>query len=349
MKNRNYTIELFRFIFAINIMIFHYWLGGFSNSNYFRNGYIGVEFFFIVNGYFMAESAKNYKNSQVSVWINNIDYIKKRIKGFIIPCIIVQIFSFIMQHIILFKNSFSIKQLIMDMLSFPFDILLLRQWGFCFKYYNGVTWYLSAMLVVMLVCFPLLIKYKEKYTHYIAPIITLSILGIFSHVDGRIDNTTAYWGIIYKSTLRAFAIINLGVIINTICTKLLEIRIGKTQKNILLIIQGVSFFIPLYYSIADIETNLQFECLFFMSIGIAVSFFNILHFDIFNNIITKLGKMSLYIFISHYPIALYVMPYLKIRGGIGLAAYVIISIIFSLFVFFLDNRIKKLILIKCTK
>ena len=67
MKQRNATIELMRFLFASSIILFH--IAGtlwdrklilFSSEEFkltlFRNGYIGVEFFFLVSGFLMAKS-----------------------------------------------------------------------------------------------------------------------------------------------------------------------------------------------------------------------------------------------------------------------------------------------------
>ena len=67
MKQRNATIELMRFLFASSIIFFH--IAGtlwdrklilFSGEEFkltlFRNGYIGVEFFFLVSGFLMAKS-----------------------------------------------------------------------------------------------------------------------------------------------------------------------------------------------------------------------------------------------------------------------------------------------------
>ena len=46
-KERNGNIELLRFVFCVMMVLYHAW--------YVRRGYIGVEFFFMVTGYFLAE------------------------------------------------------------------------------------------------------------------------------------------------------------------------------------------------------------------------------------------------------------------------------------------------------
>ena len=58
---RNYTLDFLKFVFAVIVMLFH------SNSltndrgqMIFLNGRIGVEFFFLVSGCLMCESALRY-------------------------------------------------------------------------------------------------------------------------------------------------------------------------------------------------------------------------------------------------------------------------------------------------
>ena len=60
---RNGKIEILRFVFCVLVLLFHaeglvpggVKLPGFFS--FFENGAIGVEFFFIVSGFFMAKSA----------------------------------------------------------------------------------------------------------------------------------------------------------------------------------------------------------------------------------------------------------------------------------------------------
>lgn len=62
---RNYTLDFLKFVFAIIVMLFH------SNSltsdqgqMIFLNGRIGVEFFFLVSGCLMCESAVRQTDRQ---------------------------------------------------------------------------------------------------------------------------------------------------------------------------------------------------------------------------------------------------------------------------------------------
>ncbi len=48
-QGRDYTVELWRFVFCIVVLGFHF----FSKTSYpfFRAGYLGVEFFFLLSGF----------------------------------------------------------------------------------------------------------------------------------------------------------------------------------------------------------------------------------------------------------------------------------------------------------
>lgn len=54
MKRRNGEIDILRAVFAIIILIYHYHEIYQRSANYFTRGYLGVEFFFLVSGYYLA-------------------------------------------------------------------------------------------------------------------------------------------------------------------------------------------------------------------------------------------------------------------------------------------------------
>ena len=58
-KARNGSLDLMKFVFSIVIVLLH--SGNlFGRNKFFPAGHIGVEFFYIVSGYYMAKSALRY-------------------------------------------------------------------------------------------------------------------------------------------------------------------------------------------------------------------------------------------------------------------------------------------------
>ena len=68
---RNYVLELWRFIFCIMVLGFHFFSK--IDSRLFHAGYLGVEFFFLVSGYFIGSfyfrqlEDKDFRNRLKSV------------------------------------------------------------------------------------------------------------------------------------------------------------------------------------------------------------------------------------------------------------------------------------------
>ena len=77
---RNYTLDFLKFVFAIIVMLFH------SNSltsdqgqMIFLNGRIGVEFFFLVSGCLMCESAARQTDRQTDrSWLGDMEFYPKK-------------------------------------------------------------------------------------------------------------------------------------------------------------------------------------------------------------------------------------------------------------------------------
>jgi peptidoglycan/LPS O-acetylase OafA/YrhL len=73
-KQRIYQIDLFRFIAALSVVFYHYLFRGYAADNmsvlsfteignYFKYGYLGVDLFFIISGFVIILSIKNYSLS----------------------------------------------------------------------------------------------------------------------------------------------------------------------------------------------------------------------------------------------------------------------------------------------
>lgn len=64
MKQRNYEIDFWKFVFSIVIVFLHSFNLFDGKNLYMVGGSIGVDFFFIVTGFLMMKSLKNKTNIQ---------------------------------------------------------------------------------------------------------------------------------------------------------------------------------------------------------------------------------------------------------------------------------------------
>lgn len=217
--SKNYEVEFFKLLFTVAILVFHSKLitCADGNPNLLPKGYLGVEFFFMVSGYFMAMSveklAKSNKNQSSFQFVFNRGWrlMPALLFGFIL--------SFVVWNCVIEPKSARDNWIALTY-AFP-EITMTGYVGINFNshYYNGPTWYISAMLVTTFVLYPILKKYGEKFGCYIAPILAVACYSYISFKNGDMAVLREWLGFIIGSTLRACGGLSLGITVYYICEK----------------------------------------------------------------------------------------------------------------------------------
>ena len=85
-SKRNGKIELLRFIFCILILFFYCDVDMFEVSknfnhgfSFFRHGYVGVEFFFIVTGYLMVKSSLSKRRVNTPIGKDTVNFLAGKV------------------------------------------------------------------------------------------------------------------------------------------------------------------------------------------------------------------------------------------------------------------------------
>ena len=218
---RNGEIELLRFIFCLLVVLFHCnkdIFGMISENNYqfalSPRGYIMVEFFFMLSGYFMASGIdKSRKDSPLGS--ETVRFIWKKY------------FSIFWYHIIAFAalvvSYMTINKVVLanKWLDTIPGALLITRTGIRFFDINGVEWYISAMILVMAAMYPVAKKHFEVYAKAIAPISAALTYGWLIHKYSTLSGTTI-WGVLgYRCMWRAAAGLNVGLFMYC-CVKALK-------------------------------------------------------------------------------------------------------------------------------
>jgi len=189
--NRNGTLELLRFVFCICILFFHiekvmFGLSSLDNGvkfGLFTHGAIGVEFFFILSGLFMAKSIDSKKNNYEANDIGD-DFWKfliNKYKSFFLYHVIAFIILFIVTIII---NEYSLSKIVITFIDSIPSIFLLQMTGIPGVALNDIEWYLSAMMISMALLYPVCKKYFNLFIKYIAPIGSVLILVYLGYTYG---------------------------------------------------------------------------------------------------------------------------------------------------------------------
>lgn len=139
-KERNGNIELLRFVFCVMMVLYHAW--------YVRRGYIGVEFFFMVTGYFLAEkicrlNAKEASRPSVENAMKEATRdVTKRYRSIFPYFFVATILGFIVRA---YAQKWDNAAILLGVQLIPADFLYLQNLGLSTTSATGVLWYLSAM------------------------------------------------------------------------------------------------------------------------------------------------------------------------------------------------------------
>lgn len=335
------TISFWKFMFCLMIIIYHGNIFATGNENIlFKYGSIGVEFFFIVSGYLLAKKALNETDESDNIGQDTVNYIMRKIKNFFPYIFICWIAGMIV------KNVFDTMTLKDNVLAI-FDITFMRMAGFKETVINGAVWYISAMLICMLVLYPMIRKFKYNFVYIVSPLIVLLVGGWLNQNYGSLRVPDKWIGFAYKGLLRAFFELNLGCIIYVLSKKMEKVEFNNFGRFLITTVEVACLLIPfLVSSLINEATKYDYMVLFILSIGVCLAFTEKSYGSkIFNNkFIYFLEKISLPMYISHTwirtiineAIVLHTLSYYQ-----KIILFVIVTIFISILMYYLVEFLKK--------
>ena len=224
MKKRNGELDFWKFLFSIEIVIFHGKNLTTQGDNYFQNGALAVEFFFLVSGVLLAASADRNaikaKQNPTDIGIETFQFMKHKISGLMPNYYVAWVIAFAVEHLGNRKPILLVK----DLKNSVWELLLITETGLRGYYSNNVVWYISIMLILMLVLYPLIRTLGNKYYYSVAPFVFLLVMGITYHNFKSLGGPHIWRGFYYKCMARAL----MELILGTMCYRIAK-EIG--QKN----------------------------------------------------------------------------------------------------------------------
>lgn len=205
-------IDLWRLIFTVLVCSLH--SGALLTEGwervFFPGGYIAVEFFFIVSGYYLAFSvSKNKDNVSITtIGTETVNYTITRAKrlfpeffcGFLLTIVLTQII-YKEPLVELFRKLLStgIYELLMLHVINPYEEMIL-----------SVAWYVSALLLATFIIYPFLRMIPNIYKNIVAPLLMICFI-VFTGSRNNIllGNFTVY-GCVFGGTIRAIVEISWG-------------------------------------------------------------------------------------------------------------------------------------------
>ena len=329
LKKHNGKISFWKFIFALLIIAFHVSCY-YDNTLLFKSGYIGVEFFFIVSGYYLCKKCINYKrvtNSKIGV--ENFKFILKKVKKLLPYMALVFVLSL---PISIFIDKLPLRDYVNAFMNFIFLPNLDNK---VFTLY-GITWYIIAMLIIEAFLFPILLKYKKNYIYNISPLLIILSVSFLIISFGNISNTWEYTIFSYKGLIRAFMDINIGIFIYGLLDGIKKVKLTDFSKFFLTILEIIGFISIFYISCKGIHTY-DVLMLIIISICLMISLSNKVYLVDFSNnkIFYYLEKISLPIYLNQF-IFIELFEYIKRVFKFKVLVYweilivIIVSVIFAM-------------------
>lgn len=310
-KAYNPEVDLWKLCFAIVVFLFH--ANKIANGNeavhwdriLFSRGYIAVEFFFMISGYFMA--AKIQSDEKKGLRTPTAQFIKHKIQSFYKIFFVAFLISFVGREIL---GSVPFLTASRDLLLSTSEIGLFRLFGLgLIKYYNGPTWYISAMMIALIVLYPLAARFRRPFFTVACPAIAFFCYAVLRQTLGKLATTedVLAGGLIVSGVVRAFAGLAVGAFINECCTIAKEKNIRPTRiGNVVFILLEVCS-IALIFFYMNFAGRLKWNNIYDFSIIPVIAFFLFIVFSEFTGIkqllqgldLSILSELSLYLYLNH--------------------------------------------------
>ena len=303
-KKRNGEIDCLRFLFAVIILIHHF--DEVFPVGLFGNGYIGVEFFFLVAGFLMAQKVKRMQNrpeTSAEMADATWQFIMRKVASFY-P----YYFCALMIRLVLFGVILDYKGIreIISILCQSIPSLTLTVFALNFScpfLYDSTFWFLSAMLIAMFFLYPILLKDWDRACKLVFPAMSLLLLGYLNEVYGHVSTFSKWTGICYTGVLRAGAQLALGASLYALsewmCIHYRHLLRGENRwmKAFFTVVKAGCYGMVLLFILGCPMENLH--AFLFLIIGVLLSFSEAGYTVPGGKLTQYLGKISLPIYIFH--------------------------------------------------
>lgn len=303
---KNGKIEFLRFVFSICVVCLHiqkYFPGEVSlkegvRFHFFPYGAMGVEFFFVVCGFLMASSVFYANEAQKSLSLGEATYrfIKNKFAA-LIPLRLI-VFVLLLAATVRIESWNAIK-VVERLIAYIPGFFLVQMSGFGDVYINHVEWYLSVMLIGIFIIYPLLRRNYDVFSNIVAPAAAVLILGYMFQSFGRLSSVKSWEGLCYRSMLRGFAELCLGVTGFAVCQRLKDMKLSVLGRLVFTLFELVCWGAAITMMMLTLPRKYEFYMLSFITLGVICAFSKLSYgsklFD--NKLSYFLGKLSLPIYL----------------------------------------------------
>lgn len=246
----------------------------------------------------MASIEKASSSSCVNIGKETFAFIFKKWISIFPECIVTWLLAF---GITAAANQWTVRQTIWGFIDKVWEMLLLSMTGIGGMNINLVVWYISSMLICMMILYPLLRKYYSFTIYIFIPLSALLILGYLSKNYGTPRGPTKWLGFIYKGTIRGFAEIGIGVLLYHLVQKIRSYSFNKYGRIMISCIEWCSYGIVIYFMYLQGANKYDYFFIALLALAISLSFSEKgIDSRLFcNKWVYMLGRFSVPLYFSH--------------------------------------------------
>jgi len=244
----------------------------------------------------MAQSYDRYKETEQfknnTIGQNTFVFLWKKIKVFYIFLLITVAITIAFT---LIKTNYDFSSAAMEMLNSISSLFLAQMSGL--RMTTSVVWYLSAMIIAMLILYPIYLKWNDTAKKVLMPLIGIFTLGMLYISAGSITMTNENVGIFKGGMLRALGEIALGCVCYDLAMFIRKLPLTTIGKISVLIIEIICILAIMLYINGRYYVD-AVSILFLIAIFTTIVYSNSTYNLKNNRIISFLGRLSLPLFIS---------------------------------------------------
>lgn len=338
---KNGKIDFLKFLFAVVIVIHH----GAKNVIDIKNplytgGSLAVEFFFIVSGYLFMASISRLPERTLPLGIETGRFMWRKFKGLYPEVAIAFVMGFILDLILKDRGFWELWTM-----SFH-NLFLLKMTGVGMVTINAQTWYLSSMLLCMIILYPLLRKYPRMMTNVVLPLGGLLLLGYLCLNKTHPRDPSAVWKeFTYKGNIRAMAELSIGACLHPLAQRLKQVKISTLSRILLSVAEWGCYIAVFVYMRNKTASRLDYYfiavfaaaiLLSFSQQGIDASWYQ-------HRLFSFLGKFSFALYLSHHCWAIHMKTlFPTLSNNRRFAIYLVLSFVAAAVLMALSVLLRKL-------
>lgn len=294
---KNGKIDFLKFFFALVIVI-HHGVQKVLSAKYpqFIGGSLAVEFFFIVSGYLLMASIQRLPARTQPLGVETGRFMWRKIKSFYPEVALCFVLGFAVEFfaqkdglLLFWEKTFQ-------------NLFLLNMTGIGVASTHGELWYISSMLICMMILFPLLRKYPDMMTRVVCPLLALLLLGYFCMNKTSPRSPTTVWKeFTYKGNIRALAELSIGVCLYPLAEKLKAVKLSTFSRILVSIVEWGCYIAIFEYMRLKTASRLDYYYIAMFALAILLSFSGQgVDTKLFQNrFCAFLGKLSFPVYLAH--------------------------------------------------